>query len=238
MSELAMERAQVAITPMEMIQRAAAQGASIEQMQQLFDLKLRVEADEARKAFNEAMTQFKANPPRIVKNVQKQAGQMMLHYASLDSICKSVIPALSAVGIRHNWKLKQENGQMTVTCILSHVQGHSEETPMSGPYDQSGGKNAIQAIASAKSYLERYTLLAATGLAAEFGDDDGDAAGKKPTMPESELIDAISSFDSARSLEELKKMFGSAYKAAQGYNDTIAMADIKKAYDKRKAAMA
>jgi hypothetical protein len=39
--------------------------------------------------------------------------------------------------------------------------------------DESGGKNSIQAIASAVSYLERYTLLAATGLAVKGMDNDG-----------------------------------------------------------------
>jgi len=43
--------------------------------------------------------------------------------------------------------------------------------------DMSGGKNAIQAVISAKSYLERHTLLAATGLTTkDIEDDDGRGA--------------------------------------------------------------
>jgi hypothetical protein len=42
--------------------------------------------------------------------------------------------------------------------------------------DASGSKNAIQAIGSTISYLERYTLLALTGLATHDMDDDGQAS--------------------------------------------------------------
>ena len=60
-----------------------------------------------------------------------------------------------------------------VTCKITHVKGHSEETTLSAPSDTSGSKNAIQAIGSTITYLERYTLLALTGLATSEMDDDG-----------------------------------------------------------------
>ena len=44
---------------------------------------------------------------------------------------------------------------------------------MGGPPDTGGAKNAIQARASTKSYLERYTLKAITGLSEQDDDDDG-----------------------------------------------------------------
>jgi hypothetical protein len=54
--------------------------------------------------------------------------------------------------------------------------GHSESTSLSASPDTSGSKNAIQAIGSTVSYLQRYTILALTGLATEDMDDDGHAA--------------------------------------------------------------
>jgi hypothetical protein len=49
----------------------------------------------------------------------------------------------------------------------------------------SGSKNAIQAIGSAVTYLQRYTLLSATGLAAKNGDNDGaDASPKLDNLDE------------------------------------------------------
>jgi hypothetical protein len=62
-----------------------------------------------------------------------------------------------------------------VTCVLSHNLGHSEETTLSGPPDKTGNKNDIQAIGSTLTYLQRYSLMQALGLAAS-NDDDGNAA--------------------------------------------------------------
>ena len=72
-----------------------------------------------------------------------------------------------------------------MTCVLSHKSGHYEETTLSGPPDASGSKNAIQAIGSTLTYLQRYSLVQALGLAAG-DDDDGKAAG----LGSSEPIDA------------------------------------------------
>lgn len=226
-------------TPMGLIALAAQRGATIEQMAQLFELQLRVEAVDARKAFNTAMAKFKANPPRITKNVQKKAGPIELNYASLDHICDAVIPALSAVGVRHSWRTEQSNGQMTVTCIISHEAGHTEETPLSGPYDTSGGKNPIQAIASAKTYLERYTLLAAVGMAAGGMDDDGRGTGKEPEtgLDDGEYDRMIGLIDAADTLPLLQKTFVECFKAARAANDQGAMAGITKAKEARKAQL-
>lgn len=229
-----------AVTPMMLIQQASAQGASIEQMAQLFELKLRVEADEARKAFNEAMARFKSNPPRITKNVQKQAGQMALNYASLDHVCDALIPALAQHGLRHAWAMKQDGSMMTVTCTLTHELGHSEGTSMTAGYDQSGGKNGIQAIASAQTYLQRYTLLAATGQAAGGMDDDGVGSGTsqpKTGLSEGELIDRIEAIRAASTQEELKDVWAKANVAARKANDVAAQQQFAKEGERRRAQL-
>jgi len=224
---------QAPVTPMHLIERAAAAGASIEQMQQLFELKLRVEADEARKAFNQAMAQFKKNPPRINKNVSKKAGNIDLHYASLDNVVDTITPALSAVGIRHEWKIKQDNALIAVTCILSHTDGHREETTISAIADTSGSKNSIQAIASTVTYLQRYTLLSATGMAAAGTDTDGSLP-KSQGMPEQELLAALDAIANAAHVTELHTIFTAHYKAAKAAGDEEAVAQFVAAKNKRK----
>jgi hypothetical protein len=82
---------------------------------------------------------------------------------------------LSKYGLSASWSVKQ-NGTISVTCKITHIKGHFEETTLSAASDTSGSKNAIQAIGSTLTYLERYTLLALTGLATFDGDDDGQAA--------------------------------------------------------------
>ena len=64
------------------------------------------------------------------------------------------------------------NEPVSVTCIIAHRDGHSEENTLSAGRDDSGKKNSIQSIGSTITYLQRYTLKSALGLAAS-ADDDG-----------------------------------------------------------------
>ena len=169
-------------TPMALIDRAQAQGASIEQMQQLFELHLRYEANEARKSYNKAIADFKTKNIRIIKDTlvdfQTGKGRTTYKHAQLGSAVAQIISALCECGLSHSWKTTQDAQNITVTCKISHVDGHSEETSITAQPDQSGGKNSIQAIGSTITYLERYTLKAALGLAEE--DDDGSASEQAP----------------------------------------------------------
>lgn len=106
-----------------------------------------------------------------------QKGTTEYMHATLADVCAAAIKGLAEVGISHQWEVEQKDGVITVTCILTHAQGHNERTRMHGPPDPSGSKNAIQAIGSAVTYLQRYTLLAATGLAAKDIDTDGRSPG-------------------------------------------------------------
>lgn len=166
------------ITPMTLIQQAQASGSStIEQMQQLFDLQLRWEQNEARKAYNLAVAAFKAEAISITKDKrvgfdQRGGDRTEYKHATLGNIVNILVPCLSRHGLSHRWNIHQ-NGEVTVTCVLSHEGGHSEEVSMSAGKDDSGKKNQIQQIASTVTYLQRYTLLAITGCAAADQDDDG-----------------------------------------------------------------
>ncbi len=51
--------------------------------------------------------------------------------------------------------------------------GHSEEVTLTANADATGAKNDIQALGSTITYLQRYTILTATGLATADMDNDG-----------------------------------------------------------------
>jgi hypothetical protein len=168
------------VTPMQMIAIAVQQGADVARMAQLFDLQLRWEQNEARKAYTQAMADFKRNPPVIEKsrNVdftsERTGKRTQYRHATLDDAAAIIGDALAAVGISAAWETAQEDGGMVaVTCILTHVMGHSERTTLKAKPDDSGGKNPIQSLGSVVSYLERYTLFAATGVAPRGIDNDG-----------------------------------------------------------------
>lgn len=166
---------------MQLLRTAVARGASIDELDRLIALKERMEASDAKQAFTAAMVQFKRNPPKILTNKtgtvrpkddSKQGFEY--RYADLAAVCDKVIEALAAVQISHHWTTAQEGHFVHVTCTLTHELGHSISTTLMASPDDSGGKNRIQAIGSAVTYLRRYTLLAITGVAVESeGDDDG-----------------------------------------------------------------
>jgi hypothetical protein len=167
-----------AVTPMQMLQVAVERGDDLDKLRQLMDLNDRWEAAQARKAFVAAVAAFKAEPTRILKSKQVNIpGGAKFAHATLADVVDGVVTSLSKHGLSHKWELQQEGDRITVTCILTHEAGHSERTTLSGLPDDSGKKNGIQQIASTVTYLQRYTLMAATGLAAKDMDDDGRGAG-------------------------------------------------------------
>ena len=174
------------VTPMALIERALASDASIEKMEQLFNLQLRWEENEAKKAYHQAVADFKAEAVDIVKNKQvrfkTEKGITEYKHAELGQIVNTVTPLLSKYGLSHHWEYAQTEGKIKVTCFLTHNMGHGNSTSLEASADTSGGKNAIQAIGSTTSYLERYTFLAMTGLASRDQDDDG-----KGSIPEPDI---------------------------------------------------
>ena len=176
-------------TPMTMLDRAVASGASIEVLEKLMGLQERFEANQARKAFDEAVASAKAEIPPIERNAK---GHNAKKYADFSAIATVVDPILSKYGLSYRFRTAQAE-RISVTCILSHKAGHSEETTLAGPADTSGNKNAIQAIGSTLTYLQRYSLVQMLGLAAA-ADDDGKAGSGAPTITQEqadELRDLI-----------------------------------------------
>lgn len=160
----------------QMIELALTKGASLESLERLFALHREHEANEARKAYHEAMASFTANAPVIDKDRTVAYGTTKYTHASLANITNKIRAELSKWGLSATWRSSQSADKITITCKITHKLGHFEETSLSAPSDNSGQKNVIQAIGSTMTYLERYTLLAMTGLATTEQDDDGAGA--------------------------------------------------------------
>jgi hypothetical protein len=197
------------VTPMDLIERAQQSNATIEQMQQLFELQLRYEANEARKAYNEAMSNFREACPTI--NRGRSVSHNNTKFAGLAESIEVIRPFLSKHGLSHQWKTKQDGASITVECTVTHRLGHSESTSLSASPDKTGGKNDIQAIGSTVSYLERYTLYAILGLSSREMDDDGKTAGDKADQVE--RISDRQYFDMLTLITDIKGDKADAYKS-------------------------
>jgi hypothetical protein len=165
------------LNPLQLVQIAVQRGVDTEQLKQLMELQREWKADRARDAFVKAMSGFRAETLDIVKrkrvHFETSKGPTDYMHATLAQLVAVASPALSKHGLSHRWETKQDGGAVTVTCIVTHELGHSEQCTLTAAPDDSGGKNKIQAIGSTVSYLQRYTFTAITGLAAKDQDDDG-----------------------------------------------------------------
>lgn len=178
-AEVIEARRKPANNPMQMLAIAVERGDDLDKLRQLMDLRDRWEATEAKKAYVAAFADFKRNMPDVVKDMlNKQYGS---DYSSLANLVNTVNRALGEYGLNARWEPEQSD-TIAVTCILTHVDGHSEKVTLKGPPDTTGQKNALQQIKSTLTYLEGATFQAITGVVARSAskDDDGNGAGRKP----------------------------------------------------------
>lgn len=172
---------QAAPRPADLLQRALAQNADAALLERLWNLQMAYEANEARKAMNTAFAQFKAKAITIMKtkhvSFPSKGGTTEYDHAELAGVLEAVTPALSEFGLSISWNVgEQHTDWISVVCTLKHAQGASESVTLGAAPDHSGGKNDIQAIGSAMTYLERYTAKAILGVAEKGQDNDGRGA--------------------------------------------------------------
>lgn len=178
------QNTQLAVGPMANAIAAIQAGMSLEHLKGIMELQKEWEANEARKAYVADMAAFKLNPPEIYKTKLVSFSGTEYMHATIGDVAKAIVDALAHHGFSHSWETKQDGGLITVTCRITHRMGHSESNSMQSAPDISGKKNSIQAIASAQTYLQRYTLLAACGLATmDLPDDDGRGYDDQPDRP-------------------------------------------------------
>lgn len=146
---------------------ASGKSADPAKISELLNVWERVNALQAKAAFDQAISEVKPKLPYIVKNNEViLGGGRGYSYEDLATISKSVDPVLAQHGLSYRFTTSSTPTTVTVTCKLSHSSGHSEENSLTANLDKSGSKNDIQALGSSVSYLSRYTLKASLGLAA------------------------------------------------------------------------
>jgi hypothetical protein len=169
--------------PATILERAVTANSPPEVIEKLMMLQERWERREAEKAYAAAIAAVKPELPPIIKNnwVDQGKGRPTYAHEDLAEIVEKVDPVLAKHGLSYRWKTKTTPDHWVhVTCVLSHAQGHQEESSMDSPPDTTGGKNAVQARGSTMTYLERYTLKAVLGIAASKDDDGRGGPRKKP----------------------------------------------------------
>lgn len=155
-------------------------------------------------------------------------------YADLASVVEAIRAAFSANGLSYIQTVEpSEKDEVRVETTLLHSSG---EWISCGVLSLPVSKVDAQGYGSALTYARRYSLSAAVGVAPE--DDDGNAASAAKPKKTMDCTAHLFALGAAPTLDDLQAVFKTAYKQAQAENDTMAMATITNAKNKRKTELA
>jgi hypothetical protein len=165
---------------LDVIARAARDpSVDIDKMERLIAMQERVQVRDAAISFNSALAELQVKLPVIAERggIKDRNGNVQSTYALWEDVNEAIRPLLAEHGFALRFRVERTSDQISVTGILSHRDGHSEETTLSLPTDGSGSKNAVQAVGSSTSYGKRYTAFALLNITSTGEDDDGKKGG-------------------------------------------------------------
>jgi hypothetical protein len=153
--------------------------ARLERMLQMRD---KIEAETARKAFASAMAAAQAEMLPVVRKAHND--QTASNYATLDAIAKAIQPIVTKHGFSTSYGMEDSPlpDHYRITLDVDHVAGHTKHLRADIPIDAAGIKGTVNktrthAFGSTISYGRRYLKLLAFDVSTSE-DDDGNAAGK------------------------------------------------------------
>lgn len=179
----------VKVNPDAFLERAIDAKLDINSLRELILLKKEWDADQAKKAYIEAMAKFQQECPVIVKSKQggvTKTGQVAYRYAPIDVMLttkdrdgKTVKALISDNGFSYTFNTPvTTNEEVEVTMLITHVAGHSELSTVKMPFvEKTGVMSPPQVIASTMSYAKRYAFMNGFGILT--GDEDNDAQGRE-----------------------------------------------------------
>lgn len=171
------------------IERAATNpDVDIDKMERLLEMQERIMARDAKASYASALAAMAPELPVICERggIKDRNGNVQSTYALWEDVNDAIKPVLAAHGFALSFRTGREDGQITVTGVLSHRDGHSEETTITLPHDSSGSKNAVQAVGSSTSYGKRYTAGLLLNLTSRGEDDDGVTGGSGATVTDTQ----------------------------------------------------
>jgi hypothetical protein len=158
-------------TLIDLLRAAVDKQADIATLERLAKLYEAAELGQKKAEFNNALAAAKAELRPIVKDqeIGLNSGKS-IRFESMAAIAAVIDPVLAKHGLfaifpDTEHPEQHEGNRIYVTCRLSHRNGYSIEKTLDGPPDVGQNRNAIQAMGSTMTYLQRYSLRAILGLA-------------------------------------------------------------------------
>lgn len=206
---------------MAVLARAATDpSVDVSKMEKLWEIYRSIVAWHAEKAFNVGFSEMQSKLPVITEHGKiEHNSKLISEYALFEDINDAVKPILQEFGFGLMFKTDDSNpDKVRVIGVLTHKEGHREETPYSLPADTSGAKNAVQAHGSSISYAKRYILTGLLNITTRGEDDDGQTGGAKLVTEDQQatlqaLIDEVKQdkdkffrFVSSKAKRQIKKL--------------------------------
>lgn len=200
----------------------------VAKMEKLLDLQERILNRNSKMAFMADMAMMQNELPEIEKNgAIKIHGKVQSRYAKFEDINEKIKPILKKFNFAVSFKIKQEATKIIITSILSHAMGHSEETEIELPHDNSGNKNSVQAVGSTISYGKRYTMCALLNISVRDEDDDAQIVDECASPAQQQVISRLVKDMPEESQDKFKKMYPELSQIKKNQVDSL-IAKIKK----------
>ncbi|HYF69121.1 MAG TPA: ERF family protein [Ohtaekwangia sp.] len=164
---------QESMNPAQLLTLAVDKDLDISKLERLMELQKAWQLDQARKSFFAALAKFQSEVPEIRKSKAVAFNEVKYNYAPLADVVRQIKDTCRDCGLSYRWEIKDTKEEIAVTCLVTHTDGHTEQTTMTANPDDSGKKNKIQQRGSSIEYLKRYTLIGALGLSTTDSDIDG-----------------------------------------------------------------
>ena len=181
-SQLALQAADELPVAVTMFERLALNpSVDVEKLQQLIELQERIMRHTAKAAFDAAYSEMQAEIPQIDERgrILNKEKKVQSTYALLEDINLQIGPILVKYGFSIRYRTEYPTEKIIRTVgILSHKQGHSEESCFDAEEDRSDYRSKIQSQGSTRSYGRRYALFDLLNIVTRGVDDDGQ--GPKP----------------------------------------------------------
>lgn len=212
----ALARIEKEANPMQLLAMATKMGADVDKMSKLLDLQERWEANQAKKAFNEAMAGFQGECPVIKKNTaggSTKSGKLAYKYATLGAIVDQTRHLLEKHGLSYSIKTEFPEGQVKAICIVKHSAGHTEQSEVVMPLaTRTDIMSAPQQVAATITFAKRYAFVNAFGIMTDADDTDASRIVVEPV----DVSQYETKLRGAKNEEELKKIWASVPPMAKG----------------------
>jgi len=142
-------------------------------MDKLADLYLKMEAENARKAFAVAKCSLQNELPAVaaMRVIPTNDGTVRSTFAAYEDIMKVIKPYLTRHGFSVSFTMECDDKRILAVCKLTHIGGHFEENKFAVRLTKPPGASDAQADGATRSYARRGALCDCLNIVVEKDND-------------------------------------------------------------------